>query len=338
MQPDIDDQTSGAKQLGTEPAEVLRWFLVKSELGTEAFGVESPAFDEGVVVGETLKTRQIFALLLQRDLKVMARNRFVKIERLGSGARIGLDTRGVDVKDSRTRTIGRSGPILRGRRSLSEFFDRADFKRRLGRMAKEFCNPRHHGASDRLITLNKAAPAFITARRMIVEVAGEIRQAAGKVLLLAQPLHFFFNARHLIHAELKDLFWRQIRRSLSLDQILVPSFAVGKLGYRQRVSTLAEVFVFQKNKQTAVSGHDALLDRLNIGTREARPVGLTELVGHAHDRLVEQTRLGVGDDHRFDLRQGAIDDDLGLDDADLDAFAHVCNRGVDPGFEDVDPL
>src|SRR4030095_13418274 len=128
MQPDIDDQTSGAKQLGTEPAEVLRWFLVKSELGTEAFGVESPAFDEGVVVGETLKTRQIFALLLQRDLKVMARNRFVKIERLGSGARIGLDTRGVDVKDSRTRTIGRSGPILRGGRSLSEFFDRADFK------------------------------------------------------------------------------------------------------------------------------------------------------------------------------------------------------------------
>src|ERR1043166_4931331 len=123
MKSHVDHQPGRAKELGHEPAEILRRLFIKAQIGAEAFGVKRPSFDERRLVGEALKTRQVFLLLLERELKVMAGHGFVKKKRLGSGARLGLDVGGIDVKDAGPRAVRRRRPILRGGGALAKLLD-----------------------------------------------------------------------------------------------------------------------------------------------------------------------------------------------------------------------
>src|SRR5688572_5239451 len=96
---------------------------------------------------------------------MMTRQRLVQKQRLGSASRAGFDRRCVDIKNSGARAVGRGRPVLGGRRSFAEFFDRADFKRRFRYTAKKFRQLGRHRLTNGLVAVDEIAAAVVSARR-----------------------------------------------------------------------------------------------------------------------------------------------------------------------------
>ena len=85
MQTGIDDKAVGAPDLGCKASKILVWIGVDTDIMTQRFGVETPAFDISGLATEATEGRQTSQFLLQRNLEVMPRNRFVQEDALGFG-------------------------------------------------------------------------------------------------------------------------------------------------------------------------------------------------------------------------------------------------------------
>src|SRR5208337_3497951 len=77
MEAGVDDEADGTQHIVLKVAVIAVGILVKSEFLTETFGIERPAFGIGRVVFVATEERQLWQLLREGDLYVMAGNSFM---------------------------------------------------------------------------------------------------------------------------------------------------------------------------------------------------------------------------------------------------------------------
>jgi hypothetical protein len=87
MHAGVDHQAHGAQHLVVQVAEIIFRLVEQAHLLAQRFGVQRPAFGEGVVAAELAEVRQA-QLLHQRDVEVVARLAFVQEQRDHAGAAV----------------------------------------------------------------------------------------------------------------------------------------------------------------------------------------------------------------------------------------------------------
>src|SRR6266498_3124575 len=137
---------------------------------------------------------------------MVTRHRFVEKQRLGSAPWVGFDPRRIDVKNSWTRAVRGSGPILRRRRSFAKFFDGADFKGRVRYAAEKFRQLGGHRVANGLVAFDEVAAVVVTGGCVRCQVIGKLFHVTWKSMTVAHLLHFLANPYDLLHAQLKDFF------------------------------------------------------------------------------------------------------------------------------------
>src|SRR6266487_6131104 len=80
MNSGVDHEPDRPPHLVSELSELRVRILVQSQLGAEAFGVKSPAFDECRVAAVAAKLGNSLELLRSGDLEMMAGHRLVRGE------------------------------------------------------------------------------------------------------------------------------------------------------------------------------------------------------------------------------------------------------------------
>ena len=112
MDSGVHDEPAGAPGIEREHPETVDVARVETHLVGEMLGVERPALDVGghsLVLPELGNAGQ---LLGDRDLEMMAGNRFVKRQRLGLVARPRLGHVGIDHVGARPLPVRRGSPVV----------------------------------------------------------------------------------------------------------------------------------------------------------------------------------------------------------------------------------
>src|SRR2546423_13241147 len=112
----VDDETNRTPHLVRELTELRVRILVQAKFGTEAFGVESPAFDKCCVASVATEVWHSFQRLRQCHLQVMTRYRLVGAQDLHLPYRARVEL--VSVDEILSGSAGRDRPWLVVRRRL----------------------------------------------------------------------------------------------------------------------------------------------------------------------------------------------------------------------------
>src|SRR5262249_53118261 len=149
---------------------VHRRIGVHAELLAQRLGVQTPAFVERGLAGESPEPRQLLELALQRDLEVVARGGLVQVQRLERPARARLQVERVDVEDAEAGAVLRWSLVRAARRRRgAERLDRADLEVGPGPDAEQPGQERLDGAAEAAVGLEQLVLALEVHRRVALE-------------------------------------------------------------------------------------------------------------------------------------------------------------------------
>ena len=280
--------------------------------------------------------RQLVHLLCQRDLEVMSRHRFVKVDRLHQVGRARRQIPGVDVEHAWPFAVRAPRAVRgRGRRLLAKCLDGADLEISL-RRDRELA--RHRGR-DLRPEIAIAAKQRLGVARHEARIAAQLLEQAAQVArvtdLRLEPLHRRADPCDLRQAELVHLLWRERSGRVQAHAVGVPGGTVRQLRQAHAPTRAGEIVVLQVVAQPADRRQHRIAQLALPGDEDPLTVRGRQAGRKVEYGTPEHAFLRVVNRKRGQLRDRPLDHDPGLHHAPCRAGPHVVDRLLDPGDEPV---
>ena len=301
MNAGVDHQPASAPHFVGQAPHHLFGRVIEAHLLAQKLRVERPAFDIGGEAGEIFAEGRQRQFLLQGDLVVMARHRFMRGERRQFPEGPLVQLRRIDPIGARNAGLRRARSVISGRRAFR--FRRRDGLEAIGQ-ARQRAEIARQQPVDRLGLPRRDAQQFLGRLGIIGRIGAQmldVSGAAGIAGLRRDRVHALADARHFVQTDLVNLVGRQVGGGVRLHPAGIPGRAAGQRRCAVALAAMGQIIGHEQLVPFAIFGGQHVADQRHRPRLHRRPVGIADvarlgaLEGFVEARLARLARHDAAD-------------------------------------------